>query len=407
MDCHAYCHALLKDLQGDGRYRTFIPIQRLQGSFPQAVWLSEEGPKDITIWCSNDYLGMGQNPLVLHAMSEALTDSGAGAGGTRNISGTTGLHQALEASLADLHGKEAALVFTSGYVANETSLTTLGRLFPDCIYISDENNHASMIHGIRHSGAKKNIFRHNDAQHLEEILKSLPHYAPKIVVFESVYSMDGDIAPIRDLLDVARRYGALTYLDEVHGVGMYGHKGGGIAQQEGLEDQIDFIQGTLGKAFGLMGGYVASDHILIDTLRSFAPGFIFTTSLPPALLAGALTSVEHLKTSQLERNKHQAAATCLKQALTDAHIPFIKNDSHIVPILIPGAVPCKAVADTLLRSHGVYVQPINYPTVPKGLERLRITPSSLHTRQHIEYFVHALKTLWDHFKLEKAGPIHI
>lgn len=402
MNYDTFCVSLLNQLKTQDQYRTFVPLHRLQGEFPKAMWLSSDGPQPVTVWCSNDYLGMGQHPSVLKAMSQALYANGAGSGGTRNISGTTGHAQALEHALAHLHGKESALVFSSGYVANQTTLSTLGKIFPRCVYISDENNHASIIEGIRHSGAEKHIFRHNDYDHLHEILKTIDPTRPRIIVFESVYSMDGDIAPIKKIVDVAHRHKALTYLDEVHGVGMYGQRGGGVAQSLNLEAEIDIIQGTLGKAFGLMGGYIAAKQSLVDVVRSYAPGFIFTTSLPPSLLAGALASVEHLKTCTHARTQHQRMVYVLKEALRQKGLPFMDNASHIVPIIIPGAKKCQDFAKALLYEEKIYVQPINYPTVPRGLERLRITPSALHTVDHVHAFVNAITRLWHYYGFSLA-----
>ncbi|WP_116132286.1 5-aminolevulinate synthase [Tropicimonas sp. IMCC34043] len=384
----------LDDLADEGNYRVFAELERYCGRFPKAARHAEDGPGEVTVWCSNDYLGMGQNPQVLAAMHEALDGCGAGAGGTRNISGTNRYHVLLENELADLHGKEAALLFTSGYVSNWAALGTLGNRLPGAVILSDSLNHASMIEGIRHSRAHKKIWAHNDVGDLERKLAECPEDAPKIVAFESVYSMDGDIAPIEKILDVAEAYGAMTYIDEVHAVGLYGPRGGGVSEREGLADRITLIEGTLGKAFGVVGGYVTGSHKLCDFLRSFASGFIFTTSLPPAVAAGAAASIRHLKVSQIERMRHGRQVARLREKL-DAHgIPHLPNPSHIVPVMIKNPVKCKMLSDILMDRYGIYVQPINYPTVPKGTERLRLTPSPLHTDEDIDYLVSALSDLW-------------
>ncbi len=384
----------IASLRTEGRYRVFADVKRRQGSFPHAEHITAEGPRPITVWCSNDYLGMGQHPAVLNAMHEALDAVGAGSGGTRNISGTTHYHVELEAELADLHGKQSALLFTSAYVANDATLSTLVRLMPGTVIFSDEKNHASMIEGIRHGGGEKFVFRHNDLADLEAKLKATPATTPKIIAFESVYSMDGDVSPITAICDLAEKYGALTYIDEVHAVGMYGPRGGGISERDGVMHRIDVINGTLAKGYGVMGGYIAASRTLCDAIRSFAPGFIFSTSLAPAVVAGALASIRHLKKSTVERTQHQERAKTLKAMLANACIPVLENPSHIVPILVRNPIHCKAVTDTLLDRHSIYIQPINYPTVPKGTERMRLTPSPLHTEAQMRVLVAALQDLW-------------
>ncbi|WP_050927550.1 5-aminolevulinate synthase [Aestuariivita boseongensis] len=382
----------LDRLRDEGNYRSFAELERHCGAFPHAT--CHNGPGEVTIWCSNDYLGMGQNPKVLNAMQEALTRCGAGAGGTRNISGNTWDHAMLEAELADLHGKEAALLFTSGYVSNWAALGTLASRIPDCVVLSDALNHASMIEGIRHSRARKIIWKHNDLADLEAKLAALPADQPKLIAFESVYSMDGDIAPIREICDLADKYGAMTYLDEVHAVGLYGPRGGGIADREGLMDRLTVIQGTLGKAFGVVGGYIAASAELCDFIRSFASGFIFTTALPPTVAAGAAASIRHLKTSAAERALHQKRVAQVRERLDAIGLPHIDNPSHIIPVMVGDPVKCKYISDLLLNEHGIYIQPINYPTVPKGTERLRITPSPVHTEADIDRLIDALEDLW-------------
>ncbi|MEQ1653047.1 MAG: 5-aminolevulinate synthase [Hyphomicrobium sp.] len=384
----------LDGLRTEGRYRVFADIRRTRGAFPAGMRHTQDGVSPITVWCSNDYLGMGQNPSVVAAMHEALDTVGAGSGGTRNISGTTHYHVELEAEIADLHGKESALLFTSAYVANDATLATLVKLLPGTIIYSDEKNHASMIEGIRHGGGQKRVFRHNDLEDLEAKLREAPIGSSKIIAFESVYSMDGDIAPIAAICDLAKKYGALTYLDEVHAVGMYGPRGGGIAEREGCMHRVDVINGTMAKGFGVMGGYIASTRNLCDAIRSFAAGFIFTTSLAPVIAAGALASIRYLKTHSAERTQHQQRALKLKTMLRNAQIPIIENPSHIVPILVRNPIHCKIVTDILLNHHNIYVQPINYPTVPKGTERMRLTPTPLHSDEQMEKLVGVLSGLW-------------
>ncbi|WP_029603805.1 5-aminolevulinate synthase [Kozakia baliensis] len=390
----------LDGLKADGSYRHFADLERRAGRFPYAY--HHELQREVTVWCSNDYLGMGQHPNVLNAMHKSLAESGAGAGGTRNISGTNHEHVALERELADLHGKEAALLFNSGYLSNWATLGTIAARLKNCVVLSDAANHASMIEGIRHSRAEKQIFRHNDVEDLERRLKELPADVPKIVAFESVYSMDGDIAPIEEICDVADRYGAMTYLDEVHAVGLYGHQGGGVAEERGLSHRLSVIEGTLGKGFGVVGGYITGSAALCDFVRSFASGFIFSTALPPMVAAGALASIRHLRQSQTERQKHQAAVAYLRAALDRVGIPHMENPSHIVPVMVGDATQCRDLSDTLLNRFGHYIQPINYPTVPRGTERLRITPGPLHTREDIDALVEALSALWSEKNLEKA-----
>jgi 5-aminolevulinate synthase len=396
----------IERLKREERYRVFADLERDAAHFPLAQWRppgEEHAPRPVTVWCSNDYLGMGVHPDVIEAGVKAARAHGAGAGGTRNISGTTHYHVELERELADLHGKDAALLFSSGYVSNDTTLATLAKLLPGVVLLSDELNHASMIEGIRHGGAEKRIFRHNDLAHLEELLQAIDPGLPKIIAFESVYSMDGDFGPTTAVCDLAEKYGALTYLDEVHGVGLYGPRGAGVAARDGAMDRIDIVEGTLAKAFGLMGGYIAGKAEVIDCVRSFASGFIFTSSLAPAIAAGALASVRHLKQSDVERKKIHENAARLKLLLRNAGLPVVNSPSHIVPVMVGDAALCKSVADALLREHSIYVQPINYPTVPRGRERLRFTPSPLHTDEMMDALVHALDAVWTDHHLQRAA----
>ncbi len=391
-------------LHSEGRYRVFIDILRNKGSFPNArCFAHHNGPKPVTVWCSNDYLAMGQHPTVIAAMEEALHDVGAGSGGTRNIGGNTHYHVELENELADLHGKSGALLFTSGYVSNEATLSTLTKILPGCIIFSDELNHASMIAGIKNSGCEKRVFRHNDLEHLEELLAAEEPDAPKLIAFESIYSMDGDVAPLHDICDLADKYNALTYCDEVHAVGMYGEHGGGISERDRAADRITIIEGTLAKAVGVMGGYITADQKIIDVIRSYAPGFIFTTSLSPVLVAGALASVRHLKQSNSEREGQQAAAQTLKDMLSNAGLPVMGSTTHIVPLLVGDPVKAKKISDILLAEYGVYVQPINYPTVPRGLERLRFTPGPVHTEEMMAELTKALVEIWGRMELQLAA----
>jgi 5-aminolevulinate synthase len=391
-------------LHVEGRYRVFIDILRNKGAFPNArCFAGHNGPKPITVWCSNDYLAMGQHPDVIAAMEHALHDVGAGSGGTRNIGGNTHYHVDLEGELADLHGKEGALLFTSGYVSNEATLATLAKVLPGCIIFSDELNHASMIAGIRNSGCEKHVFRHNDLAHLEELLAAADPAAPKLIAFESVYSMDGDVSPIAEICDLADTYHALTYLDEVHAVGMYGPRGGGISDRDGVAHRLTIIEGTLGKAIGVMGGYISADQTIIDVIRSYAPGFIFTTSLSPVLVAGALASVRHLKASSVERDGQQAAAAMLKTLFADAGLPVMNSTTHIVPLMVGDPVKAKKISDILLAEYGVYVQPINYPTVPRGTERLRFTPGPAHDEAMMRELTGALVEIWSRLELRKAA----
>jgi 5-aminolevulinate synthase len=397
---HVFNQAIER-LHAEGRYRVFIDILRNKGMFPNArCFAGHNGPKPITVWCSNDYLAMGQHPKVIAAMEEALHDVGAGSGGTRNIGGNTHYHVDLEHELADLHGKEGALLFTSGYVSNEATLATLGKILPGCIIFSDELNHASMIAGIRNSGCEKQVFRHNDLAHLREMLEAADPDAPKLIAFESVYSMDGDVAPISEICDLADEFNALTYCDEVHAVGMYGPRGGGITERDEVANRVTIIEGTLGKAFGVMGGYIAADQVIIDVIRSYAPGFIFTTSLSPVLVAGVLAAVRHLKGSQVERDAQQAAAAFLKAEMAEKGLPVMPSVTHIVPLMVGDPVKAKRISDILLAEYGVYVQPINYPTVPRGTERLRFTPGPSHSQEMMRELVSALVEIWDRLELE-------
>jgi 5-aminolevulinate synthase len=403
MDYQTTLSDALRSVKDEGRYRVFADILRHRGDFPRATFHTPEGARDIIVWCSNDYLSMGQHPVVIEAMHRAIDEVGAGSGGTRNIAGTTHYHVDLEHEIADLHQKEAALLFTSGYAANDATLSTLARVFNDCVIISDEMNHASMIEGIKRGGGPKRLWRHNDLGHLEILLKQLDPEQPKIVAFESVYSMDGDIAPIGEICDLAKQYGALTYLDEVHAVGLYGPRGGGIAERDGVLDKVDIIEGTLAKGFGVMGGYIAGSSVLIDVVRSYAPGFIFSTSLAPVLVAGVLAAVKHLKASSAERIRHQERATTLRRMMADAGLPVMMCESHIVPVMVGDPVVCKQVSDDLLQDHGIYVQPINYPTVPRGTERLRFTPCPVHTDEMMSDLVKALDQVWTRRKIRRAA----
>ncbi|QDG79319.1 5-aminolevulinate synthase [Labrenzia sp. PHM005] len=401
MDYQAFFKTRLAALKDEGNYRVFIDLQRKRGQFPEAVWTHDKGPDDVSIWCSNDYLGMGQHPKVIAAMHDAIDRCGVGAGGTRNISGTTHDHVILEEELADLHGKEAALVFTSGYVSNWAALGTLASQIPDMIVFSDSLNHASMIEGIRHSRAKKVIWKHNDLEDLEAKLAAADPSKPKMIAFESVYSMDGDIAPISEICDLADKYGAMTYLDEVHAVGLYGPRGGGIAERDGVMDRLTVIEGTLGKAIGVVGGYIAATKELCDFVRSFASGFIFTTALPPAVAAAATASIRHLKESSVEREQQKAIVATVRKRLDNHGIPHTPNPSHIIPVIVGNPAKCKFLSDTLLTEFGIYIQPINYPTVPKGTERLRITPSPVHSSADVDRLIFALHSLWSQCQLAR------
>ena len=403
MDYEAFFQAELDTLKDDGRYRTFAELERKAGAFPRAKHHTEDGVKEVTVWCSNDYLGMGQHPKVVGAMVETATRVGTGAGGTRNIAGTHHPLVALEAELADLHGKQASLLFTSGYVSNQTGISTLAKLIPNCLILSDALNHNSMIEGVRQAGCERQIFRHNDTAHLEELLIAAGPDRPKLIVCESLYSMDGDVAPLGRICDLAERYGAMTYVDEVHAVGMYGPRGGGISDRDGVADRLTIIEGTLGKAIGVMGGYISADQTIIDVIRSYAPGFIFTTSLSPVLVAGALASVRHLKASSVEREGQQAAAALLKTLFAEAGLPVMNSTTHIVPLMVGDPVKAKRISDILLAEYGVYVQPINYPTVPRGTERLRFTPGPAHTEAMMRELTQALVEIWGRLELRKAA----
>ena len=403
MDYEKFLAGKIDELKAEGRYRVFADLARRAGDYPRAKRYADGSVDEVTVWCSNDYLGMGQHRAVRAAMQDALETVGAGAGGTRNISGTTHYHVLLEQELADLHGKAAALLFTSGYIANEATLSTLASLLPGCVILSDAFNHASMIQGIRYGRCEKKIFRHNDVAHLEELLEELDPDTPKIIAFESVYSMDGDFGPVAEICDVAQRFGALTYLDEVHAVGLYGPRGAGIAARDGVMDRIDVFEGTLGKAYGVMGGYIAGSASVVDVVRSYAPGFIFTTALSPVITAGALASVRHLKQSEAERTQHQERAATLKRKLREADLPVMPSESHIVPVMVGDASLCKKVSDELLDRHHIYVQPINYPTVPRGTERLRFTPTPLHTDEMMDRLVAALNEVWRAYRLKRAA----
>jgi len=394
----------LHGLKKEGRYRVFNNVTRKRGEFPKAIFNDQEGvSSDVTIWCSNDYLGMGQNNHVIEAFVNAAKAVGAGAGGTRNISGTSNYHVELEKEISEFHNKESALIFTSGYIANECALSTLAKFLPNCVVFSDEKNHASMIEGIKNGKSDKHIFKHNDLNHLETLLKETDSNQPKIVAFESVYSMDGDFAPIKDIVELCKKYNALSYLDEVHGVGLYGEHGGGLAQALGVSDEIDIIEGTLAKGFGLMGGYVASKSNITDVIRSFAPGFIFTTSMPPSIAAAAVASMRHVKNNNHLRIELKERANKLKKMMAEKNLPVIENNSHIVPVLVKDSVRCKEISDILLKDFSIYVQPINYPTVPKGTERLRFTPTPFHSDEKMKYLVASLDQIWNELKLSRAA----
>jgi 5-aminolevulinate synthase len=399
MDYSQFFSAALGRLHDERRYRVFADLERIAGRFPHAIWHSPKGARNVVIWCSNDYLGMGQHPKVVGAMVETATRFGTGAGGTRNIAGTHHPLVQLEAELADLHGKDAALLFTSGYVSNQTGIATIGKLIPNCLILSDALNHNSMIEGIRQSGCQRVVFRHNDMAHLEELLRSAGEKRPNLIACESLYSMDGDVAPLAKICDLAERYGAMTYVDEVHAVGMYGARGGGIAERDGVMHRIDILEGTLAKAFGCLGGYIAAKGEIIDAVRSYAPGFIFTTALPPSICSAATAAIRHLKTSSWERERHQDRAARVKAILSAAGLPVMSSETHIVPLFVGDAERCKQASDILLEEHGIYIQPINYPTVAKGTERLRITPSPYHDDGLIDQLAESLLQVWERLGL--------
>ena len=403
MDYNDFFVQALDQLRGERRYRVFADLERIAGRFPHAFWHSPTGRRDVVIWCSNDYLGMGQHPKVVGAMVEAASRMGTGAGGTRNIAGTNHPLVELEAELADLHGKEAALVFTSGYISNQTGIATIARLLPNCLILSDSLNHNSMIEGVRQSGCEKQIWGHNDVADLERLLKAADPARPKLIVFESLYSMDGDIAPLHAICDLAEKYGAMTYCDEVHAVGMYGPRGGGVSERDGAMARIDVLEGTLAKAFGCLGGYIAGSKTMVDAVRSYAPGFIFTTALPPSICAAAAAAIRHLKTSSWERERHQDRAARVKAVLTAAGLPVMSSDTHIVPLFVSDPEKCKTASDMLLADHGIYIQPINYPTVPRGKERLRITPSPYHDDALIDRLAEALSDVWERLQLPRRA----
>ncbi len=403
MDYKGFFLSALDRLRQERRYRVFADLERIAGRFPYAVWHSPQGPREVVIWCSNDYLGMAQHPKVIGAMVETATRMGTGAGGTRNIAGTNHPLVELERELADLHGKSAALVFTSGYVSNQTGIPTIAKLLPNCLILSDALNHNSMIEGVRQSGCEKRIWRHNDVAHLEELLRAADRERPKLIVFESLYSMDGDVAPVHAICDLAQHYNAMTYVDEVHAVGMYGARGGGICDRDNAMGRVDVIEGTLAKAFGCLGGYIAADSVIVDAVRSYAPGFIFTTALPPAICAAATAAIRHLKASSWERERHQDRAARVKTVLNAAGLPVMPSDTHIVPVLVGDPEKCKQASDMLLAEHAIYIQPINYPTVPRGMERLRITPSPYHDDTLIDRLAEALVDVWERLGLERRG----